>query len=110
MTEIKNYFDIQLTSGIHACAKLIATNSETLAFVFAIYESKTGRYLANRQLHVDACNGYLGLFFEESSIFPIRFDDIEISLFRRDDSACIGIKSPMIAAEVELKGLSVGYF
>ena len=110
MMEIKKYFDIQLVSSIHTCAKIIMTDSNTLVFVFAIYERGTGRVFAKRQFAVDAYNGKLGLFLEENSVFTIRFDDIEVSLYRCDDSALISIKSPMIEAKVKIAGLSVGYF
>ena len=110
MTVIKEYFDIKLREVIHVCAKLVSSGNKSLAFVWTIYDQDSGRIFARRELHVDGHNGYLSLFFDESESFIIRFDDIESSVYRREDQAYIEIKSPTITAEIALNGLSVGYF
>lgn len=110
MTVIKEYFDIKLREVIHVCAKLVSSGNKSLAFVWTIYDQDSGKIFARRELHVDGHNGYLGLFFDESDSFTIRFDDIESSVYRHEDQAYIKIKSPTITAEMALNGLSVGYF
>ena len=110
MIVIKKYFDVQLAAGIRICAKLVSTDTKSFAFVLLIYEQNSGRVFAKRQLAVDAYNGFLGLFFEENSVFTVRFDDVEASLYSRGDDAYIAIKSPTITAEIALNGLTVGYF